>query len=310
LFSIEPIELCPSKQALFMKVFLTGANGYIGGTIAHLLVKKGYEVTGLIRKPELAAQLEAQGVRAVIGNIDNVPLLRQEAQAADAVIHTASVADSLVMDVFIDALKGSGKTLIHTSGSSIVGTRDQGERSDFIHTEDFPLDPVSERVSWVALNNRVLRSAKEGVRSIVIVPSMVYGEGFGIHKESIQLPYLWKLSKEKGIGVHIEKGESIWSNVHVVDTAQLYVDALERAASGSLFYVENGQASFKEIARAMSLKLGKGDNTATLSIDEAVGVWGEDIANYGLGANSRCSAEKARTMIGWQPKYNSIFEHI
>lgn len=293
-----------------MKVFLTGANGYIGGTIAHLLVQKGYEVTGLIRKPELVAQLEAQGVKAVVGDINNALLLKQEAQAADAVIHTASVANALVIDTFIDALKGSGKTLIHTSGSSIVGNKDLGEKSDFIHTEDFPLDPVPERVLWVDLNNRVLRSAKTGIRSIVIVPSMVYGEGYGIHKESIQLPFLWNLSKEKGIGVHIEKGESIWSNAHVIDTAQLYVDALERAAAGSLFYVENGQASFKEIAAAMSLKLGKGNNTAAISIDEAVAVWGEDVANYGLGANSRCSAEKARTMIGWQPKYNSIFEHI
>ena len=293
-----------------MKVFLTGANGYIGGTIAHLLVQKGYEVTGLIRKPELAAQLEAQGVKAVVGDLDNVQLLKQEAQAADAVIHTASVANALVIDTFIDALKGSGKILIHTSGSSIAGNRDQGEKSDFIHTEDFPIDPVPERVLWIDLNNRVLRSAKKGIRSIVIVPSMVYGEGYGIHKESIQLPFLWNLSKEKGIGVHIEKGESIWSNAHVIDTAQLYVDALERAVPGSLFYVENGQASFKEIAAAMSLKLGKGNSTAAISMDEAVAVWGEDVANYGLGANSRCSAEKARTMIGWQPKYNSIFEHI
>jgi nucleoside-diphosphate-sugar epimerase len=293
-----------------MKVFLTGANGYIGGTIAHLLIQKGHEVTGLIRRPELAAALEVQGMKAVVGSIDDTTLLKKEALAADAVIHTASVANELVIDTFIDALKGSGKTLIHTSGSSIVGNRDKGEKSDFIHTEDFPIDPVPERVLWIDLNNRVLRSAKAGIRSIVIVPSMVYGEGFGLHKESIQLPFLWKLSREKGIGVHIEKGESIWSNAHVIDTAQLYVDALERAKAGSLFYVENGEASFKEIAKVMSLKLGKGEHTAAISTEEAITVWGEDVAYYGLGANSRCSAEKARTTIGWKPEYNSIFEHI
>ncbi|SFF02941.1 Nucleoside-diphosphate-sugar epimerase [Chitinophaga sp. CF118] len=292
------------------KVFLTGANGYIGGTIAHLLVKKGYEVAGLIRKPELAAALEAQGVRAVIGSIDNATLLKKEALAADAVIHTASTADTFPIDTFIDALKGTGKTLIHTSGSSILGKKDKGEKSGFIHTEDFPLDPVLERVSWVGLNNHVLRSATEGIRSIVIVPTMIYGEGLGLHKESIQIPYLWKLSKEKGIGIHIEKGESIWSNVHVVDTAQLYVDVLEKATAGSLFYVENGQASFKEIAQAISKKLGKGNTAASISMDEAVAYWGPEMANFGLGANSRCSANKARAMVGWQPIYNSIFEYI
>lgn len=292
-----------------MKVFLTGANGYIGGTIAHLLIQKGHEVTGLIRKPELTAALEAQGIKAVVGNIDDTTLLRREASAADAVIHTASVANALTIDTFIETLKGTGKTLIHTSGSSIVGNRDNGEKSDFIHTEDFPIDPVAERVLWIDLNNRVIRAAKAGVRSIVIVPSMVYGEGLGLHKESIQLPFLWKVSKEKGIGIHVEKGESIWSNAHVKDTAQLYIDALERAKAGSLFYVENGEASFKEIAKVMSLKLGK-DGTAAISMEEAISIWGEDIANYGLGANSRCSADKARTMLGWKPEYNSIFEHI
>jgi nucleoside-diphosphate-sugar epimerase len=294
----------------FMKVFLTGANGYIGGTIAHLLIQKGHEITGLIRNASLADQLQAQGIKPVIGSIDDAALLEKEASLADAVIHTASVANYVPIDTFINTLKGTGKTLIHTSGSSIVGKRDKGILSEFIHKEDFPIDPVPERVSWIDINNRVLRAAQAGVRSIVIVPSMVYGEGLGLHKESIQLPFLWNASVQKGMGVHIEKGESTWSNVHVLDTAQLYVDVLERATAGSLFYVENGQASFKEIAQAMSRKLGKGDATCAISMDEAVALWGEDIANYGLGANSRCSADKARTMVGWQPRYNSIFEHI
>jgi len=287
------------------KVFITGANGYIGGTVANLLVTKGYEVSGLIRRPELAGQLIQQGIRPVTGETSDGDLLATEAAAADAVIHTTNVVDSFPLDVFISTLRNTGKTLIHTSGSSILGKQD-----GFIYTEDFPIDPAPERVEWLATNNRVIRAAEQGIRSVVIIPSMIYGEGTGIHKESIQLPRLWNAALEKGAGVYVEEGKSVWSNAHIEDLAQLYADVLEKAHSGSLFYAENGEASFREIALAMSRKMGKEDEVISISLEEATGYWGEDMAKNGLASNSRCSANKARTMLGWQPRYNSIFEHI
>lgn len=289
------------------KIFLTGASGYIGGTTAQLLVKKGYTVAGLIRRAELAPLLQAQGIRPVIGSTDDIQLLTREAQAADAVIHTTNVSDPVPINTFINALKATGKTLIHTSGSSVLGKRTP---NNFIYTEDFPIDPIPERVNWVGLNNTVVRAAEQQIRSIVIIPTMIYGEGLGIHKESIQLPLLWKASQEKGAGVYIESGAGIWSNAHVLDLAQLYIDALEKAAAGTVFYVENGAASFKEIAAAMSRKMGKGDHTISISLTEAIDKWGEDMATFGLCADSRASAVKAKAMLGWQPVYNSIFEHI
>ena len=91
------------------KVFLTGANGYIGGSIANLLIKKGYEVSGLIRQEALAVQLQALGIRPVIGSIDNHELIRREAKAADAVINTASVADPFLRE-YSDNFKKSFAT--------------------------------------------------------------------------------------------------------------------------------------------------------------------------------------------------------
>jgi len=292
-----------------MKVLITGVNGYIGGTIANLLINKGYEVAGLVRRPELIAPLAKLGIKAIAGSIDNAPILKTAAAEADAVIHTASHIDPYSIDVLLDTLKGTGKALIHTSGSSILGRKEYGAASSFVYTEDYPVAPRVERVAWTGINNHVLQAATAGIRTIVIIPTMVYGVGTGLHKDSIQLPLIWKNAVANGKGIYVEKGESIWSNVHVADLAELYLKALAKAPAGSAFYAENGEASFKEIAAAMSRKLGV-QETLSLSMNEAISLFGADMAHYGLASNSRASSEKARQMLGWQPSINGIFDYI
>ncbi|MET1056043.1 MAG: NAD-dependent epimerase/dehydratase family protein [Pedobacter sp.] len=293
------------------KVFITGANGYIGGTIAHLLLKKGYEVTGLVRQPELAAELEALGMRAVTGSIDDAGLVSREAQMADAVINTATVLDPFFIDTVIDALKNTGKTFIHTTGSSILGDKALGEKSDFIYNEDVPQIPHLARTLWVALNDHVLLASKEGIRSMVIAPTMVYGKGLGLRKETIQLPLLHRLAHEKGMGVQVENGENIWSNIHIEDLGDFYVKMLENGIAGGLYYAENGEASLKDIAKEISRKMGKGEETFSIPIDEAVSFFGNaDMVHFGLASNSRCTSLKARQTLGWQPKYNSILDYV
>lgn len=293
------------------KVFITGANGYIGGTIAHLLVEKGYEVAGLVRQPELVAELEARGIRAVIGSIDDARLIAKEASLADAVINTATVLDTFFIDNLIKVLKGTGKTLIHTSGSSILGDMALGERSDFVYNEDVPLIPHVAKTLWVALNTHVRLAAKQGIRSMVIVPTMVYGEGLGIRKESIQLPLLYRLSLEKGMGVHVEKGESIWSNIHIADLGDFYIRMLERGVPGAYYYAENGEASLKDIAREISKKMGRGEETLAIPIDEAISYFkNADLVHFGLASNSRCTSAKAKQLLDWQPIYSNIFADI
>jgi len=293
------------------KVFITGANGYIGGTIAHLLLQKGYEVTGLVRQPQLAPELEALGMRVVVGSIDDGILITKEASLADAVINTATVLDTFLIDNLINALKGTGKTLIHTSGSSILGDKAMGERSDFIYNEDIPLLPQIAKTLWVALNNHVRLSAKEGIRSMVIVPTMVYGRGLGLRKDSIQLPFLYQLSLEKGMGIHVEKGENIWSNIHIADLGNLYVSMLENGVAGGYYYAENGEANLKDIAKEISKQLGKGEETLSISINEAISYFkNADIAHFGLASNSRCTSAKAKQTLGWRPKYCTIFDYI
>src|SRR5262249_34057841 len=129
-----------------MRVFLTGANGFIGGAVAVALVAAGHRVRGLVRDKAKAEMVTAYGVEAVIGTLDNAALLQAEARVADAVVNAAS-SDHRTL---IAAMSGSGKSFIHSSGISIVADLAMGEPSERIYYEATPVEPLAERAARVA----------------------------------------------------------------------------------------------------------------------------------------------------------------
>jgi nucleoside-diphosphate-sugar epimerase len=165
-------------------------------------------------------------------------------------------------------------------------------------------------VGRVKIDEYVLAAAHQGVRSIVLCHSLIYGQGHGTQKDSIQIPWLINLAKKRGVASHIGKGENIWSHVHIDDVVDLYVLAIECATAGSFFFVENGEATMKAVAESISRMLGMGGETASLSLDEAISEWGPEASHFASGSNSRVSATKARKMLGWNPKGASLFDEI
>lgn len=292
------------------KILITGITGYIGGTVAKKLLDKNYQVIGLIRNNVQAKELEAAGIETIVGNIHDETVLRNAISNADAVIHNADSADdAYVADSIVNALEGSGKTFIFTSGSAIFGGKENGEKNDFVFTEDFPLQPRLEMASRVLINQHILQAAKKNIRSIVIVPTMVYGEGLGIKKNSIQLPALINFSKEKGFGVYFGKGENIWSNIHIEDLADLYLLALEKAKAGSLYYAENGSSNIKNLAEKISERFNL-QPAQSVTVQEAVNTFGPAGGYFGFASNSLCNADKARTELNWKPQHHSIENFI
>lgn len=291
-------------------VFVTGVTGYIGGSVATQLLKKGYQVSGLIRKKSEEKQVKELGIEPLLGSLEEVHVIEEYIDRADAVINVADADNPFFVATALERLKGIGKTFIHTSGSSIVAHRDNGERSDKIYDEDMEIDAALEKIGRIGINKSVLAHSSQNVRTIVIVPTMIYGHGLGIKKDSIQAPKMVELAKAKGIGTHIGKGENIWSNVHIQDLAALYVLALENAEAGSIFFAENGSASFKEIALAINKRFNFGEETASIDIDEAIKLWNPEGAHFAFGSNSRVKSDKARKMLGWTPKYNSLLHFL
>jgi nucleoside-diphosphate-sugar epimerase len=291
-------------------ILITGITGYIGGTIAEKLLKKNYKVMGLIRDDHHSEELRSLGIEPVIGNIHDETVLRAAVSEADAVIHNADSADdAYAADSFVNIMEGSSKTLIFTSGSAIFGGKENGEGNSFVFTENISPNPRLEMASRVLINDYILQASQKNIRSIVIVPTMVYGEGLGLKKDSIQLPALIGFSKEKGHGVFFGKGENIWSNVHIEDLAELYILALEQAEAGSIYYAENGSSTLKNIAENISKKYAL-QPAHSINVQEAVNRFGPAGGYFGFASNSLCNADKARTELGWKPQYNSIEKFI
>jgi nucleoside-diphosphate-sugar epimerase len=295
-----------------MKIFLTGASGYIGGSLAKKLIGKGHEVLGLVRSQEKTAQLEALGVKSLLGSLDDSDIVAQGAREADAVINAANSDHRPVVETVLEALAGTGKPFIQTSGSSIVCDDAAGNsESSRIFNDDAPFSPIPEKAARVAIDKLVRKSGIElGVRSVVICPTLVFGRGHGLHQESVQIPRLVEQSRKRGAGVYIGKGLNIWSVVFIDDLVDLFLLALEKAPTGSFFFAENGEQPFKRLAESISQSLGFGGRTEPWSIDEAAAALGHELAHFALGSNSRVQAVNARQLLGWTPSGPSVLEVI
>ena len=120
-----------------MKMLVTGATGYIGGSVAERLIASGHQVVGLVRSAEKVPLLKERGIESVLGTLDDWEVIRKAAQEADAVIHAASADHPGSVLALIAALERSGKTLIYTSGSSVVADSADGEYASSVAvTED------------------------------------------------------------------------------------------------------------------------------------------------------------------------------
>ena len=291
-----------------MKVFVTGAAGFIGSSIAAGLVKAGHEVVGLVRKPEQLDEVKKIGVTGVLGTLNDRDLLIAQAQAADAVINAASSDNLAAVEAFVDALAGSGKVFLHTSGSSIVGDASGGEGTDKIYHEDHLPEPTADKAARVGIDNLVLDAASKGVRSAVLCNTLIYGHG-ALPRDSVQLPRLLKQARKSGIVRHVGPGRNIWSNVHIDDVVDLYLLALEKTEAGAFYFVESGEAAFRDMSAAIAkaLKLGEAQDWP---LEQAKEEWGYEMASYGLGSNSRVRGERARKQLGWQPHRPPVLDWI
>lgn len=293
-----------------MDIFVTGATGYIGGSVAARLIADGHRVTGLVRSEARAAQARERGIEPVVGTLDDGAVLAEAARAADAVINAANAEHRGAVEAMLPALAGSGKALLHTSGSSIVGTRAGGERVEDVFDEDTPFSPSPARAARVALDGTVLAAAAEEIRTVVVCPSLIYGRGHGVNPDSIQVPWLIALAKKHGVPRHIGPGANVWSNVHIDDLVDLYMLALDKAPAGAFYFAENGENSMREVCAAIGRMLGLGDETRSMTLEEAAAEWGEGPANDTMGSNSRVRARRARAELGWAPEAPSLIDEI
>ena len=276
----------------YMHVFVTGATGWVGSAVVQELIGAGHQVTGLARNPDRAVALSAAGATVCLGTLDDLSLLRRQAAAADAVIHTAfnhdfskyaenAQQDRRVIDAMGNALLGSTKPLIVTAGVAGVAPG-----RVLLETDRTPQNSPNPRRSEAA----ALAVAEQGVRSATVrlAPS-VHGAGdYGF------VPLLVRLARDTGVSAYVGDGMNRWPGVHRLDAAQLYRLAVEHGAAAPVYHaIADEGVAFKDIAQVIGDQLG----IPVESRERAHFGWFADFASADMPASSA----RTRSVLGWRP---------
>jgi nucleoside-diphosphate-sugar epimerase len=286
-----------------MRVALTGATGFIGSHILAELQEHGHQVIALVRDEDQAAAVSARGASPAVVDLYDRPAVVRVLRDADGAIHTASPGDetsadldSTAVDAALEAFAGSGKPYVQISGNWIYGNNTS-------ISEDSPLDPPA-LVAWKGpIEQRVLDA--EGIRGVVIVSSVAYGDGGG------GLPGLLLGSPrdEAGNLVMLGTGRQHWSTVHVADLADFFRHVLEDDSARGRYVVGNGRnETVAELTEAAAVAVGA-PGAVPGSDDEARARVGDYFAEV-LLLDQGTDAAKARTELDWQPSRPGLAEEF
>jgi nucleoside-diphosphate-sugar epimerase len=246
-----------------MRVFLTGATGYIGSAVAERLRAAGHQVSALARSDAAVARLTAAGIEPIRGDFAEPQSVAAGARGADGVISLATTYDPAVdgpaIDAILEALAGSSKPFVYTSG-----IWSHGDTAGKVVDESSPPKPVP-LVAWrQEVEDRVIGAARQKIRTVVIRPAIVYGRGGGIPAGFVES------ARKDGAAQFVGTGQNRWPFVHVDDLADLYLLALENAPPGTLLLGVSGEAHpVREVAAAASRGAGANGRIRAWALEDA-----------------------------------------
>ncbi|PZR19967.1 MAG: 3-beta hydroxysteroid dehydrogenase [Flavobacterium psychrophilum] len=290
-----------------MRVFVTGASGFVGSAIVKELIASGIQVLGLVRSESALQSLVASGAEGLLGDVNDPEMLKEGAQSCDAVIHTAfnhdfsrykenCEDDRNVIECFGETLAGTEKPLVITSGIGLL-------RSENLITEDDALPFGSDVIPRAASEEAAAVARAKGVKAYVVrLPPTVHGAG-----DHGFVPIIIGLAKDNEKSAYIGEGQNRWSAVHRFDAAKLYRLIVEKKPEQHVFnaVAEEG-IPFKTIAETIGNALNL--STVSLNAEEADKhfTWFSHFATF----NCAASSEKTKTILGWKPEHIDLLNDM
>lgn len=298
-----------AKQGQQNRIFMTGANGYIGSVITEFALAEGYEVYGLSRSEKGDTKLRSLGAVPVRGDLLALDVLRRESAQAQIVIHLVNAwnvkttweealrIDANAVDAMGESLKGRGKLVI-TSGSLVVAPDPNGAET----TEESPLqeNPTNQRIK---AEQYALQLCERGINVCAIrLAPYVYGRG----GSGVQT--FMRMAVSNGEAVYVNDGKTRTSAVHVDDAARLYLLVCKNGQGGDVFNsTSSTNVTTYEIVAAMGSTLNL--PVRSLNFEEAVRKCGPFLARF-MSSENRASNAKAIKQLGWQPTELGVVEDI
>ena len=286
-----------------MRIFVTGASGWIGSAVVPELIRAGHGVTGLARSEASAQAVAGMGADVLRGDLNDADVLRAGALGSDGVIHLAFVVpsvseaatrtDAQAIETFAASLGGSGKPMVISGGTMVTPGRPSTERDELIAA-----GPIAARISNM---RAALATAERGVRScLVMLPRSVHGQG----ERHGFIPQLIATARAKGVSGYIGDGASRWPAVHVQDAASLYRLAIEQAPAGAVLNAVGDEGvPVREIAEAIGRHL----NLPARSLPaEEYGGMLVPLLSTDMPASSAITQE----LLGWKPTHPGLIEDI
>ncbi|APR80922.1 UDP-glucose 4-epimerase [Minicystis rosea] len=284
-----------------MRVFVTGATGWVGSVVVDELLGGGHEVLGLSRSEEKAAGLAAKGAEVLRGTLDDLDRLAEAAASADAVIHLAfnhdfskmaenSEQERRAIEAIGEALIGTDKPLLITSGLALLAPGQVATEAD-MPPRPHPHFPRKNQVAAAAL-------AERGVRvGVVRLATTVHGMG-----DPGFMVRLANLAREKGVSAFLDDGANRWPAVHVSDAGRLYRLVLEAGAPARAYHATAEDVPFRAIAEA----IGRAQGVPVEPRPREHFGWFAGFAE----ADSPASSARTRELTGWEPTGPTLLEDL
>lgn len=286
-----------------MRIFLTGATGYIGSAVMDALLRSGHEVTALVRDPEKAERVSRRGVQPVIGELSKASSYAAAAESADSIVHTALESSKRTQKVDKQAIEtllaaagrrraaGHPACVVYTSGVWVLGDT-QGQAA-----EDAPVNPTP-LVAWRPDHERaVLDAASTGVRTVVVRPGLVYGRARGIVGDMLK-------DAANGLVRVIGTGRNHWACIYDRDLADLYVRVATMDDATGIFHAnDEADERVADIVEAIATQAKMRPDVRNVPIEEArakMGPYADALALDQIVRSPRAHA------LGWAPTLRSV----